>query len=121
MYSSDDLEATLAGNRFDTSTVRFGVETYRLTYETIDPSGRPTTASGQFALPRNGRRDLATVAYEHGTQRGDVMKNRYAGGFDPRSCQHQVPKHIQDRERIREVGYPITHCHSEFGMTGFGC
>ncbi|MFE3262070.1 hypothetical protein ACFXPS_42820 [Nocardia sp. NPDC059091] len=67
-YSSDEIRAALAADEFDTGAVRFDVETYRLTYETVDPGGRPTTASGVLALPRNGRRDLATVAYEHGTQ-----------------------------------------------------
>ncbi|MEU6235271.1 hypothetical protein [Kitasatospora sp. NPDC047058] len=48
-----------------------GVEVHRLTYRTVDATGRPTVASGVVALPRNaaGRhpRGLTTVEYTHGT------------------------------------------------------
>ncbi|RMI27732.1 alpha/beta hydrolase family protein [Nocardia stercoris] len=67
-YSADDIRTALAADEFDFSTVQFDVDAYRLTYDTVDPAGRPTTATGLLALPRNDQRDLVTVAYEHGTQ-----------------------------------------------------
>ncbi|MFJ9364423.1 hypothetical protein ACIRRA_08420 [Nocardia sp. NPDC101769] len=67
-YSPDDVRAELTASEFDTSTVQFGVETYRLTYDTVGTDGRTTTATGLLALPRNDKHDLTTVAYEHGTQ-----------------------------------------------------
>ncbi|TDD59078.1 hypothetical protein E1263_16200 [Kribbella antibiotica] len=46
---------------------RYDVTVYRVIYRTIDPEGRPTTASGIVVLP-NGRRGALTVAeYLHGT------------------------------------------------------
>jgi predicted esterase len=46
---------------------RFGVDDYRVLYRTVDPQGRPTTASGLVSLPATDRRELNTVVYEHGT------------------------------------------------------
>ncbi|RKS70966.1 hypothetical protein BZB76_5446 [Actinomadura pelletieri DSM 43383] len=51
----------------DTAGVRHGLDAYRIVYRTIEPDGRPTTASGLVVLPRNDRRDLRVVAWEHGT------------------------------------------------------
>ncbi|MGW4242434.1 alpha/beta fold hydrolase [Nocardia sp. NPDC004722] len=67
-YSADEVRATLNANEFHADAVRFGVDTYRLNYETVGTDGRATTASGLLALPRNDKNDLVTVAYEHGTQ-----------------------------------------------------
>ncbi|CAM5531782.1 hypothetical protein SAVIM338S_04132 [Streptomyces avidinii] len=59
---------------FDTSTVRYGVAAYRLTYATIDPQGRPTTATGLLVLPDQPARPgagprprLDLVSDTHGT------------------------------------------------------
>ncbi|MFF4695822.1 alpha/beta hydrolase family protein [Streptomyces chattanoogensis] len=51
----------------DAGTARYGVAAYRLTYRTITPDGRPTTASGLLALPRGGGRQLPPVVHTHGT------------------------------------------------------
>ncbi|MGW1376352.1 alpha/beta hydrolase [Streptomyces sp. NPDC002446] len=52
----------------DTETARHGVAAYRLTYRTITPDGRPTTASGLLALPLGGgHRHLPPVIHTHGT------------------------------------------------------
>ncbi|MEW9528519.1 alpha/beta hydrolase family protein [Microbispora sp. NPDC049125] len=63
-----------AGGAWDTAKVRYGVRTYRLVYRTVDASGRPTTASGLVALPRNGERRLRAVSFTHGTElfKGDA-------------------------------------------------
>jgi hypothetical protein len=58
----------LASDRFDPGTVRYGVDTWRLVYRTIDPQGRPTVASGLLALPHNHARRLRAVSFTHGTE-----------------------------------------------------
>jgi hypothetical protein len=72
--SAAQAAAELASDRFDPSTVRYGVDTYRLVYRTIDPQGRPTTASGLLVLPRNHARRLRTASFAHGTElfKGDA-------------------------------------------------
>ncbi|MFF3691291.1 alpha/beta hydrolase family protein [Streptomyces sp. NPDC002187] len=72
-----EVAAELAGDKagaWDTGAVRFGLDTFRIVYRTVDPSGRPTTASGLVALPRSGERRLRTVSFTHGTElfKGDV-------------------------------------------------
>ncbi|HEV7978382.1 lipase [Amycolatopsis sp.] len=52
----------------DAKQAEYGVHAYRITYRTIDAHGKVTTASGLVALPDNNRRELRTVAYEHGTR-----------------------------------------------------
>ncbi|MET8077540.1 alpha/beta hydrolase [Streptomyces sp. NPDC005303] len=51
----------------DTDVVRYGVRAYRLTYRTVDPHGRPTTATGLLTLPRGGTHRLDLVSDTHGT------------------------------------------------------
>ncbi|MER5484741.1 alpha/beta hydrolase [Streptomyces sp. NPDC002812] len=62
-----DVTARLAPHGFDASTVRYGVSAYRLTYATVDPQGRPTTATGLLVLPRGGPHRLDLVSDTHGT------------------------------------------------------
>ncbi|MEU5087918.1 alpha/beta hydrolase [Streptomyces sp. NPDC021356] len=57
----------LAALPMDTGTVRYGVRAYRLTYRTVDPHGRPTTATGLLTLPEGGGRRLSLVSDTHGT------------------------------------------------------
>ncbi|MEU8890712.1 hypothetical protein [Streptomyces sp. NPDC048442] len=52
---------------YPTDTARFGVAAYRLTYRTVTPDGRPTTASGLLALPHGGAHRLPAVLHGHGT------------------------------------------------------
>lgn len=52
---------------YPTDTARFGVAAYRLVYRTVDPGGRPTTASGLLVLPQDGGHRLPTVVHHHGT------------------------------------------------------
>ncbi|MFF7982547.1 alpha/beta hydrolase family protein [Streptomyces sp. NPDC007901] len=71
------VAAELAGDEGgarDTGAVRHGLDTFRIVYRTVDPYGRPTTASGLLALPRGGDRRLRTVSFTHGTElfKGDV-------------------------------------------------
>ncbi|XRQ15725.1 alpha/beta hydrolase family protein [Actinomadura welshii] len=65
--SAGEVRAWLASDGFDAASVRYGVDTYRLIYRTIDTRGRATTASGLLVLPRSGDRRLRTVSYAHGT------------------------------------------------------
>ncbi|MFZ3499434.1 alpha/beta hydrolase [Streptomyces sp. 5.8] len=62
-----DVTGRLSDFGFDASTVRYGVAAYRLTYATVDPQGRPTTATGLFVLPRGGPHRLDLVSDTHGT------------------------------------------------------
>ncbi|WP_242889861.1 alpha/beta hydrolase family protein [Actinomadura litoris] len=65
--SAGKVRAWLASERFDAASTRYGVDTYRLVYRTVDTRRRATTASGLLVLPRNGKRVLRTVSYTHGT------------------------------------------------------
>ncbi|RCH69376.1 alpha/beta hydrolase [Streptomyces sp. SDr-06] len=52
----------------DSAGVRYGVRGYRVTYRTVTPQGRPTTATGLLVLPADGRHGrLDLVADTHGT------------------------------------------------------
>ncbi|MFF3019827.1 alpha/beta hydrolase family protein [Streptomyces sp. NPDC057939] len=61
------VAAELTGFGMDAGTVRHGVEAHRLTYATVDPRGRPTTATGLLVLPRGGPHRLDLVSDTHGT------------------------------------------------------
>ena len=71
---AEQVAAELTSDGFDTGTVRYGVDTYRLVYRTIDAQRRPTIASGLLVLPRNDARRLRTVSFTHGTElfKGDA-------------------------------------------------
>ncbi|TCC60460.1 hypothetical protein E0H73_21250 [Kribbella pittospori] len=62
------LDGAAAGTGFvGTPAAKDDVTAYRLIYRTVDPNGRPTTASGLVVLP-DGRHGALTVAeYLHGT------------------------------------------------------
>jgi hypothetical protein len=64
----EQVAADLTKAGFGNEGVRYGVDTYRLIYRTVDAQGRPTTASGLLALPRNDAQRLETVSYAHGTE-----------------------------------------------------
>ncbi|MFF1821097.1 alpha/beta hydrolase family protein [Kribbella sp. NPDC058245] len=66
--SAADLDTAAADAGFvGVPKSRYDVTVYRLIYRTIDPDGRPTTASGIVVLP-DGRHGALTVAeYLHGT------------------------------------------------------
>ena len=54
----------------DSSHARYGVRPVQVVYETIDPFGQPTTASGLIVLPdgaQTGGSDLRLVTWLHGT------------------------------------------------------
>lgn len=71
---TNQLVTYLGDYDLDASRVRFGVDAKRITYRTIDPSGKPTTASALVALPRNADRSPRQVTWLHGTTayRGSV-------------------------------------------------
>jgi pimeloyl-ACP methyl ester carboxylesterase len=57
----------LAGRDVAADPVRYGVRAYRLTYRTVDPYGRPMTATGLLTLPKGGAHRLDLVSDTHGT------------------------------------------------------
>ncbi len=48
-------------------TPQFPVDLYKVQYETIDPLGARTVASGAIALPRGASAALPLLSYQHGT------------------------------------------------------
>ncbi|WP_285571828.1 lipase [Streptomyces sp. RTGN2] len=67
LASPQAVAGDLGAAGFENDTVRYGVVAYRLVYRTIDVYGRPTTASGLFAIPLNSERRLQAVSFAHGT------------------------------------------------------
>ncbi|MFJ9522476.1 alpha/beta hydrolase [Kitasatospora sp. NPDC101801] len=67
VLSRSQVVEALTADGIDTGTVRHGVSAYRLTYATVDPKGRPTTATGLLVLPRGGPSRLDLVSDTHGT------------------------------------------------------
>lgn len=67
LASPQAVAGELGAAGFENDTVRYGVVAYRLVYRTIDVYGRPTTASGLFAIPLNSERRLQAVSFAHGT------------------------------------------------------
>jgi pimeloyl-ACP methyl ester carboxylesterase len=65
--SPSQVEAAVSSYFGDTGRVRYGVTGYRITYSTIDPQRRPTTASGLVVLPNGAGHDLKVISYDHGT------------------------------------------------------
>ncbi|MEV4257531.1 hypothetical protein AB0J52_30610 [Spirillospora sp. NPDC049652] len=65
--TADEVRTVLGQGGFDASTVRRGVDVYRLTYRTVDTKGAATTATGLFAVPHGRRGRLTPVSYTHGT------------------------------------------------------
>lgn len=66
--SRTEITAQAQQAGLDASTARHAVAAYRLTYRTLTPDGRPTTASGLLVLPHGtGHRHLPTVVHTHGT------------------------------------------------------
>ncbi|GAA4528000.1 lipase [Amycolatopsis samaneae] len=72
--SAENTKAELTATGFSAAAVRYGVDTFRLEYRTVDARKRPTTASGLLVLPAGGPAELSTVVTEHGTTsyRGDA-------------------------------------------------
>jgi hypothetical protein len=68
---------TLGGINFDP---QYGVETWRLVYETIDPVGNPTTASGALVIPIGTSGPLPFASYQHGTLASRSEAPSRAGG-----------------------------------------
>ncbi|MEV7617725.1 lipase [Streptomyces sp. NPDC089799] len=67
LATPQEVSAELRAAGFEDDTVRHGVVAYRLVYRTVDPHGRPTTASGLFVLPLNSAKRLHAVSFAHGT------------------------------------------------------
>jgi hypothetical protein len=66
--SKEQVAETLRQAQFSPAAVRYGVDTYRLIYRTIDPDGRPTSASGLLVVPLTATRRPRLVSFTHGTQ-----------------------------------------------------
>ncbi|MEU4690065.1 lipase family protein [Actinoplanes sp. NPDC023714] len=73
-FDAGQVAGYLDGHDLDSSKVRFGVDASRIVYRTVDPAGRPTTASALVVLPRRAQRTLPQATWLHGTTayRGSV-------------------------------------------------
>lgn len=59
---------------------QYGVETWRLVYETVDPLGNPTIASGALVVPVAVPGPLPFASYQHGTLASRAEAPSQAGG-----------------------------------------
>lgn len=69
-FDVDQVIGQLENLGLDSSHAQYGVRPVQVVYETIDPFGQPTTASGLIVLPdgnRPGGSDLRLVTWLHGT------------------------------------------------------
>ncbi|MFI6486017.1 alpha/beta hydrolase family protein [Streptomyces sp. NPDC050564] len=66
-HDAGGVKQFLAERDMATDSVRYGVRAYRLTYRTVDPYGKSTTATGLLTLPVGGRHRLDIVSDTHGT------------------------------------------------------
>ncbi|MEV4275282.1 lipase family protein [Actinoplanes xinjiangensis] len=77
-YDAGQVGAYLTGSGLDPVRARYAVDAHRIVYRTVDPHGRPTTASALVAVPRRPDRTLPQVTWLHGTTayRGSVASVR---------------------------------------------
>lgn len=63
----NQVRGVLAEQGLDTSRVRYGVSARRVEYATVDPDGRPTTASALVTVPKTEVARPELVSWQHGT------------------------------------------------------
>ena len=68
----------------------YGITLYKLNYNTVDPSGAATTASGMLAVPNAAPGALPLLSYQHGT----------------RVAKSDVPSMLGNDD-LMHVGYPL--------------
>jgi hypothetical protein len=69
----DSIINTLGGGASSFLQPEYGVAVYRIIYQTIDPFGRLTRASGAFAVPTGDSLEAMPLAsYQHGTESKDA-------------------------------------------------
>lgn len=66
-HSRAEIAHALDQLHVGTDSLRYDVHAYRVTYRTVDPYGRPTTATGLLTLPDGGGQRLGLVSDTHGT------------------------------------------------------
>ncbi|MGW2097215.1 alpha/beta hydrolase [Streptomyces olivaceoviridis] len=66
-HSRTEVARALRAQHIGAAPVRYGVLAYRVTYRTVDPQGRPTTATGLLTVPSGGGHRLGLVSDTHGT------------------------------------------------------
>ncbi|MEO3786927.1 hypothetical protein ABGB12_26680 [Actinocorallia sp. B10E7] len=82
-YTAAQVKKRLKTEGFDSEKVKYGVDTYRLVYRTVDGYGKPTKASGLLVVPRSENKRLKLVSYAHGTTnyRPDAPSTSPGDGF----------------------------------------
>ena len=66
-YSTNTINFLLGLNGITGQNVQYGAALYKLDYETVDPWGGRTVASGLLVLPQTPTNALPLVSYQHGT------------------------------------------------------
>lgn len=82
--SRTDVAAELQGLGL-LGTARYGVETHRVVYCTVSPSGSGTTASGLLALPQGRSGTLPVMLYEHSTVTAKTDTPSFLQGTESRA------------------------------------
>jgi len=65
-YTASQLTSIFSGQGLPL-TAQYGLKWYKVVYETIDPIGGRTTASGGLFLPQNVGKSLPLFSFSHGT------------------------------------------------------
>lgn len=68
LRTPQDVTTQLESLGFRGDATHYGVDAYRLVYDTVDAHGSPTTASGLLVLPHGFKGALKTVSYAHGSE-----------------------------------------------------
>ena len=81
-YTTSALNTLFADNDIPI-TAQYAVKHYRIVYETIDPLGGRTRASGGLFLPQSVGKSLPLLSYQHGTTTltNDVSSVANSGDF----------------------------------------
>jgi pimeloyl-ACP methyl ester carboxylesterase len=75
--------STILGNNAPAVQLTYDVELIKIDYNTIDPAGNPTEASGLLILPVNATAALPLLSYQHGTILSKLnAPSKLQGGYE---------------------------------------
>jgi len=67
-FTISDIINRLSGDGAPTGDVQWPVNYYKIVYETVDPYGLPTIASGGLFVPNGAPGNLPVLSFQHGTE-----------------------------------------------------
>lgn len=68
MHVIRNTRARLGQASYPTEDVKWGVEIHKIVYETVDPFGLVTSASGALIVPTGTEKTLPLMSWQHGTE-----------------------------------------------------